>query len=102
MVCKGTYFPPITINYHYYIYSTNETNNTILYLIKVINEDVHVRCHYYNDIVTSTATKHQTDLPPPPGADLSRVWYRVAAATGCLVVWGIFRFPPSVGIIEFD
>ena len=68
MVCKGTYFPPITINYHYYIYSTNETNNTILYLIKVINGDVHVRCHYYNDIVTSdlrnVSQKYFSSLTP--------------------------------------
>ena len=51
MVCGGIYYLPITINYNYYISSTNESNNKIVSLRTCINGNVNAKFYDSNDVV---------------------------------------------------
>ena len=53
MVREGTYYFPINFKYYYYISSKNKSNNTILFLRKILNGNVNVIFYDYNDVVTS-------------------------------------------------
>ena len=63
MVCEGKYYLPININYHDYFSPKNKTNNTIAYLIKIINGNVNLKHYDYNYVVTYSLRKFsQNDL----------------------------------------
>ena len=51
IVCEGTYFFPIIINYHYYVLQKNKSINTIFSLMTIINGDINVICCDLNDVV---------------------------------------------------
>ena len=54
MVCEGTYYFPIIINYHYYASPENKPNNTIASLRTIINGNVNVKFYDSNDVVPSS------------------------------------------------
>ena len=45
MLCEGTYFFPININYHYYVLQKTKSINTIVSLRKIINGNSNVICY---------------------------------------------------------
>ena len=49
-LCKGTYFPPITINSNYCVSSSNKANNTTISLRKIINGNINFKCYDSNDV----------------------------------------------------
>ena len=54
MVCEGTYYFPIIINYHYYASPENKPKNTIASLRTIINGNVNVKFYDSNDVVPSS------------------------------------------------
>ena len=44
MLCEGTYYFPININFHSYVSPKNKSNNTIVSLRKIINVNINVIC----------------------------------------------------------
>ena len=49
MVCNGTYYFSININFHYFVSPKNKSNNIIVFLRKIINDNANVKCHDSND-----------------------------------------------------
>ena len=51
IVCEGTYFVPVNINYHYFVLKIIKSINTIVSLRTIINGNVNVICHDSKDVV---------------------------------------------------
>ena len=51
MVCGGTYFFPININYHYYYLQITISINTLVSLRTIINGNVNLICYYSKDFI---------------------------------------------------
>ena len=53
MVCEGTYYFSISINYNDYVPPKHKSNNTVASMRKIINGTVNEKCYDSNDVVTS-------------------------------------------------
>ena len=51
IICEGTYFFPININYRYYILQKTKSINTVVSLSIIINGNVNVICYDSKDFV---------------------------------------------------
>ena len=51
MVYKGNNYFSTNINYNYYVSPKYKSNNTIVPLREIINENVNVKCYYSNDFL---------------------------------------------------
>ena len=69
MVCKGTYSFLVYINSHYYKFSKNKSNNTILSLMKISNGNVNIICYDLKYVVLyslkSSSQNYFSTLSPP-------------------------------------
>ena len=51
IICEGTYFFPININYRYCVLQKNKSINTVVSLSIIINGNVNVICYDSKDVV---------------------------------------------------
>ena len=68
ILCEVTYLFPININYHHYALQKTKSINRIVYLRKIINDNVNVICYYFKDFVLpylrSISQNDYNTLPP--------------------------------------